>query len=156
MGNKKKERKKKGLDKDTKAIEETRGAIDEASGGSLAGQNVAPADHVVAPYIDLITLGVPHPPYHTHGLTILKEKSMPCCSAMINGMALSTAAGFCWLRSIAIKLQKSAHQKPIDRWRDHKTTFTTKRPLASQRKKAHGYKAPRKKRRKEKKKKRHI
>ena len=49
----------KGHDKDTKAIEETRGAIQNASGGALGGQNVAPADHVVAPYIDLITLGLP-------------------------------------------------------------------------------------------------
>ena len=49
----------KGHDKDTKAIEETRGAIQKAGGRALAGQNVAPADHVVAPYIDLITLGYP-------------------------------------------------------------------------------------------------
>lgn len=60
-------------------------------------------------HIDLISL-------HSSRLTILTEKSMSRRLAVMNVVALCPAAGFCWLRSITIKLQKSSTQRPIDRW----------------------------------------
>lgn len=53
---------------------------------------------------------------------------------MMDVMSLCPGAGFCWLRSIFIKLQKSTTQRPIDRWipQTHRPQRPKKRPTSPQ------------------------